>query len=242
MIQRADVTRDHTFGASCRESVLRGCAGALCFLMLACAAPAVRDPIGAEASKQGNGAVREPDSGSGGEQAASPAIAPERTDAAAQQNRPDANANANANPTDHPVDKFGYAMVGDDDYPPLYQRVEAVACTDINQLPGQCSTDDDCGAGFACLCGFLQGLGGATGGQCVPAQCRSATDCKGGRCLLSLGNPPKNCCTYGHLGFFCSRSASTCRQGGDCTGNGSACLYDDGLDRFECKPFGCQCG
>jgi hypothetical protein len=260
-MQRADVALDLIRANG------RGCVGALCLLLLACAAPAVREPVGAGASGHDRDAGRGSESGAGGMQSTSsaghsgkagapstsPRMQSERPDASsagaggmnlAMQPRPDAGAqqpHAGAPATDHPVDKSGYAVVGDDVYPPLYERVEAVACEDVAPLPSQCSKDDDCGAGFACLCGILQGLGTVLGGQCVPAECRSASDCDGGRCLLSLGNRSNDCCTYGKLGLFCSREASTCHDGGDCPGNGIACMYDEALDHFECKPFGCQC-
>jgi hypothetical protein len=159
---------------------------------------------------------------------------PERGDVGEQETRADARA------PDYPVDEFGYAIVGEDVFPALHERVEALACPNVDRLPMQCSKDDDCGPGFACLCGFFQGLG-LVDRQCVPAECRSAADCDGGRCLLSLGSRPDDCCAYGRLGLVCSRSASTCRHGGDCPGNGIACIYDSGLDRFECTPLGCMC-
>jgi hypothetical protein len=158
-------------------------------------------------------------------------------DAAALESHADAARDADAALRDHPVDEFGYAIVGDDVYPPLYQRVEAKCVPLSAGLSGECDADEDCGPGFACICGV-----GSLVNRCVPAECRTSADCNGGRCLLSLGSAPEDCCVNGHLGLVCSRSASTCRHGGDCLGNGIACIYDEQLDYFECKPNGCSCG
>jgi hypothetical protein len=137
---------------------------------------------------------------------------------------------------DNPIDEFGYSIVGEDIYPPLYQRVEAKCVPLVSGKPEVCSTDDDCGQGFACLCGHEYA------NRCVPAECRSTADCNGGKCLVSRGAADDECCDRGHLGLVCSRSESTCQHGGDCPGNGIACIYDERLDFFECKPVSCSCG
>jgi hypothetical protein len=230
-------SRSHTRSSLRRRAcALCACAGALGLLALACAAPAVPERTGAN--------VHEPKSVGGGEQGkvetTSAGAEPQATHADAGQQATRA-VTQPTHATDHPVDAFGYAVVGGDEFPALYERVEAIACT--NDVPGKCTTDAECGAGFACLCGIIQGLGGLLGGQCVSAECRSGADCAaGGRCLLSLGSRPSDCCAYGHLGFFCSRSKSSCKDGNACVGNGSACIYDDALDGFECKQVGCTCG
>lgn len=138
-----------------------------------------------------------------------------------------------------PVDEYGYSVVGVDVYPPLFERVEAKCVPGIAGQPGECTTDDECGAGFACLCGWLQTR--LLKNQCVPAECRSSADCNGGKCLINLDFADA-CCPYGHqLELVCSRSASTCDEGGDCPGNGRACIYDEAIDLFECKSLGCSC-
>jgi hypothetical protein len=136
-------------------------------------------------------------------------------------------------------DPGGWAVVGLDVFPPLNRRVAAVPCPDGPSANDECATDAECGAGFACACGGPQGFGFVN--LCVPAECRSSADCGGGACLLSLGSKPGACCAYGNLGLFCERSASTCRSGGDCPGNGIACMYAAGNDRFECQTYSCSC-
>ena len=140
---------------------------------------------------------------------------------------------------DNPVDEEGYSLVGEDVHPALYQRVFVASCTENNPELDECVADGDCGEGFACVCGFH--LGTATFNECWPAECRSMADCDGGQCLLSIGGRGDACCDSGAFGLFCSRSASTCQHGGDCPGNGIACIYDDSLDLFECKLHGCSC-
>jgi len=137
---------------------------------------------------------------------------------------------------DNPIDEHGYSIVGDDVFPPLYQRVEARCARSASGVPSACAADDDCGSGFACICGhFLDN-------QCVPAECRTSADCDGGKCLLSLNSAATECCGYGRPSLVCSRSASTCQHGGDCPGNGIACIFDPSLDYFECKRLECSCG
>jgi hypothetical protein len=136
-------------------------------------------------------------------------------------------------------DPGGWAVVGLNVFPPLVRRVAAVPCPDGPSASDECTSDAECGAGFACACGGPQGFGFVN--LCVPAECRSDSDCGGGACLLSLGSKPGACCAYGNLGLFCERSGSTCRSGGDCPGNGIACMYAAGSDRFECQPYSCSC-
>jgi hypothetical protein len=136
-------------------------------------------------------------------------------------------------------DPGGWAIVGLDVFPPLVRRVAAVPCPGAPMASDQCTSDADCGPGAACACGGPQGFGLVN--LCVPAECRSDADCGGGACLLSLGSQPGACCSYGNLGLFCERSTSTCRHGGDCPGNGIACIYSAAKDLFECQPRPCSC-
>lgn len=135
-------------------------------------------------------------------------------------------------------DDLGYALAGEDLYPPLFHRVMPVTCPASPYALSACRSDEDCGDGFACVCG-VTGL--AYANICVPAECRSDADCGGGLCLMSLGSVPDACCAFGELGLFCSRETSLCDSGGDCPGNGIACMYSSANDRFECRPFGCSC-
>jgi hypothetical protein len=134
----------------------------------------------------------------------------------------------------------GYALVGEDVFPPLVRRTSSEPCTAPFGDPGECVTDADCESGFACVCGGPPGLSDRN--RCLAAECRTSADCGGGDCLLSLGSEPEGCCTFGALGFYCERSESSCRSGGDCPGNGVACLYAAATDRFECQPSSCTCG
>jgi hypothetical protein len=136
-------------------------------------------------------------------------------------------------------DPAGWAVVGLDIFPALVRRVAAVPCPGGLSASNECMSDAECGVGFACACAGPQGLGLAN--LCVPAECQSGADCGGGACLLSLGSNPGHCCSYGQLGLFCERSASTCSSGGDCPGNGVACIYAAANDRFECQRYGCSC-
>jgi hypothetical protein len=136
-------------------------------------------------------------------------------------------------------DSAGWAVVGLDLFPPLVRRVVAVPCPGARSAADQCMSDAECDGGSACVCSGVQGFD--TANLCVRAECRSDADCGGRACLLSLGSKPGACCSYGHLGLFCERPASTCHQGGDCPGNGRACMYAAANDRFECQPFSCAC-
>ena len=87
-----------------------------------------------------------------------------------------------------------------------------------------CLTDDDCGAGGACICGA-----GALG-QCVAATCRTNADCPSGACRLDQSN---GC---GALSLGCAIAADACDGPGDCKTNGPTCSRVNGV--FSC---GGQC-
>jgi hypothetical protein len=55
-----------------------------------------------------------------------------------------------------------------------YQR-DAFGPVAVAQCVYPCLTDEECGAGMACLC--------APGGQCIPAECRSQSDCPEAACV-----------------------------------------------------------
>jgi hypothetical protein len=123
-----------------------------------------------------------------------------------------------------PVDAYGYAIVGDDVHPPLLARVEARACLETPD-GSTCSGDSDCLPAEACLCGRFVWRPNL----CVPAECRASGDCDA-LCLLGEGNTAA--CPQG---LFCGRDESLCEHGGDCPGNGTACVYVAATDRFECS-------
>lgn len=164
----------------------------------------------------------------------------QRTDATAGEEPSAGDGGGDGSRLDNPVDEFGYSIVGENVFPPLYQRVEAKCVEAVAGAPSECTSDDDCGPGFACLCGYQQGRD--LGNQCVAAECRMGADCEGGKCLLSWGSLHTECCGYGRPSLVCNRPGSTCQHGGDCVGNGVACIYDKQLDYFQCKPLTCACG
>jgi len=95
-----------------------------------------------------------------------------------------------------------------------------------------CTTDDDCGAGSACVCGSsFYGGNGFHGNVCVTAQCRIDADCgPAGTCAPSFsgycGAPS---------GYFCHSSADACRGDADCCLDQPACRYQPTLGRWACQ-------
>jgi hypothetical protein len=126
------------------------------------------------------------------------------------------------------VEPSGYAIHGVDVYPPLMRRVIAVPC---EEWSGECQSDEDCGPGAACLCGAYVWVDNV----CIPAECQTDDDCEPGPCFLSRGGTDR-CPT----GLNCAREGSTCEDGGDCPGNGTACTYVAPTDRFECSIPACR--
>ena len=156
---------------------------------------------------------------------------------AAQQRVGDASTEEDAGATPAWVSAVGYVMVEHHDYPELVHRQKAVACPQDGL--SLCTSDSECGAGFACACAGLPGFGSVS--RCVAAECMSDADCGGGKCLLSLGSLPDANCEYGNLGLFCSEDESPCGDNYACAGNGRACMYAAPTDRFECQDFGSSC-
>jgi hypothetical protein len=130
-----------------------------------------------------------------------------------------------------PTVTFGYAVHGSNLHPPLYHRVEAVPCPELDDAA--CTIDEDCGPAHACYCQNVW-----SPAVCLPAECLTDADCDG-PCFLSLGGvtegPQERC----PAGLFCDRPGSTCASGGDCPGNGTACVYFATTDRFECSHPEC---
>jgi hypothetical protein len=130
-----------------------------------------------------------------------------------------------------PPDQGGYAIVGADLYPPLQHRIAAIPCRP--DPAAECTRDDDCGAGRACVCSDFIG-----GHACRPAECRTDGDCAGGLCLLS--GPRGRCaCSGWTAGLYCERPDSLCKDSGDCPGNGVACVFVGKTNRFECGGITC---
>jgi hypothetical protein len=99
--------------------------------------------------------------------------------------------------------------------------------------PVECDADSDCGSGAACACAGMfsteSGYDGVIGyNQCLPAECRSDSDCAGYSCGLSSTQP------CGQLdGFFCHSNRDVCARSADC-GTGLACGYDREGRRWVC--------
>lgn len=91
-----------------------------------------------------------------------------------------------------------------------------------------CETDDDCGAGFACLCE-------SPVGRCVEATCRTGADCASGTCRVDL---TEGCA---HPNLLCATEADVCDGPKDChaSGQGSTCVRKGAA--FACGAF-CNVG
>ena len=102
-----------------------------------------------------------------------------------------------------------------------------------------CTTDEDCGAGFACICG---GIPGMYRNACLPAACRTDADCASGRCLLSLSTGSDlPCCDYGDFGgLFCATPADECEDDNNCD-PGESCAWRSDLGHFACYEHICIC-
>jgi hypothetical protein len=103
--------------------------------------------------------------------------------------------------------------------------------------PAECEDDSQCGAQGACACAGMFPVGSAYGtairfNQCLPAECRSDSDCNGYSCGLSDSSEP---CTGKLAGFFCHSSQDECTSSSDC-GTTGACLYEASSRRWSCRP------
>jgi hypothetical protein len=103
-----------------------------------------------------------------------------------------------------------------------------------------CSTDDDCGAGNACICPttWAEGHPNESGpfgayDPCVPAQCHSDADCGDLRCGLSVGG------CYQAEGLYCHTPEDMCEGHQDCQelDLGDRCAYSLDEGRWTCVDF-----
>ncbi len=114
---------------------------------------------------------------------------------------------------------------------PCIPQVQSSACA-----YDTCTTDTDCPAASACLCG----AGGMSTNQCSPiGTCRVDADCATGLC-----SPAKDPCTHALTGFFCHSKQDECANDDDCadvTGVAKPiCVVDAGAKAWTCARN--QCG
>jgi hypothetical protein len=103
----------------------------------------------------------------------------------------------------------------------------------------QCTSDTDCSADEACVCGIAQGTG-RTANICAKSACRVDSDCgTGGYCSPSLAN--QSCSIAGYVGNFCHTPEDQCTKhecvnDSDCKGEGghSFCAWDATSSAWEC--------
>jgi hypothetical protein len=77
-----------------------------------------------------------------------------------------------------------------------------------------CASDQDCGAGWICLCNDSD-----HGGACVRGDCRTNADCGAGSLCASLE-------LYGELSFACTSPRDECATSEDCEDYGSCEIVD----------------
>lgn len=146
---------------------------------------------------------------------------------------PDSEAPLDTCPAD--ADALGYAIHGEGWFPPLRHRVHARPCPTPPYGENECTTDEDCGQGFACVCDEY------AASVCVPAECHQDADCASGLCLVSPGGYDDGCGERCPSGLYCERPNSTCEAESWCPGNGTWCAYVAERDRFECSNAACRC-
>ena len=112
--------------------------------------------------------------------------------------------------------------------------------------PSRCTSDDECGDGYACGCNEASWSASRTDPDafdpnridtddvCLPAECRTEGDCGGLPCMLS---PDYQFCGLDalHSGLFCATDEDECRSDADC---GDApfvdCAFDGSKTRWRC--------
>jgi hypothetical protein len=94
-----------------------------------------------------------------------------------------------------------------------------------------CSTDDDCGAGWACLCrgSAPERAPVSRFSRCVPATCRTDADCDGYPCAVDVDGCQRS------QGLRCHGPGDECQSHADCP-YGSGCVWED--DRWRCYEWG----
>ncbi len=100
----------------------------------------------------------------------------------------------------------------------------------------ECFTDEDCGPGRLCMCGY-----GEDGNHvCVQAGCRTDADCPGGKlCSPTLTAFCPNLSRV--VGYYCHTDADECGTDADCAldiANGY-CIFDGDLAHWRCSRSSC---
>ena len=100
----------------------------------------------------------------------------------------------------------------------------------------ECFGDADCAPEEVCVC-----RGGADGNHiCLPADCRTDTDCLGG--LLCRPTLHPECWNLGPpIGFYCETSADECGSHSDCAGpdGQGGCVFDPEVAHWLCTWSTC---
>ena len=105
-----------------------------------------------------------------------------------------------------------------------------------------CTVDTDCGPNQACFCranlpiddmGWQWRLSSLS--ECKPANCRTAVDCGGQPCGVSI----VGCGVV--TGLFCRTTADACDTDDDCPTPGEGCAYDEGEGRWRCLDVTGDC-
>lgn len=105
-------------------------------------------------------------------------------------------------------------------------RYAAVVCP----CDGECRTDDDCGAGSACLCkSVYEHNGYVSEHTCVPADCRTDSDCAPG---FACGLSPSMCGFGWELELHCRTPADECVGSEDCDNH--LCRFDPEVKAWRC--------
>ncbi len=105
-----------------------------------------------------------------------------------------------------------------------------------------CETDDECGAGMACVCKGTGALG-APHSVCAQAACNTDADCPGTSCGLSVYN---NGCSES-VSLVCRTKEDTCKSDADCKSarrGGGACVarQGSGEGNWQCAIQSCVIG
>ena len=145
---------------------------------------------------------------------------------------------------DGPIIKTGIMTcpVHDSVVSDLWVQKLAPSCGDVKRIPtpifgegpddDHCRTDTDCPANSACVWRLnappAPGSGYSHASRCLPAQCKSAADCKDGPCAVSL-----SVCGVAE-GLYCHSKVDLCRSTAACEGDGGICSYSLENHRFEC--------
>ena len=100
-----------------------------------------------------------------------------------------------------------------------------------------CFEDDDCAPTEVCLCDGSSSFTGG-GNTCIPAGCRTDSDCGAFTCSPTLGS----CGHYTNFqAYRCHTAADTCASDADCTAVGPRgyCAFDDVAGHWACSAREC---